>query len=188
MAVARAVVTGALTMVAQMGSIPLREEGIARPPFGAYTLTRTKTRIIPAGQAWIDYVVIQMGEGEAPSGYAARIAGFVASGLLDPATTGIEYRFLINNYQQMSPQEFVLAAGVDLNVDHLAAQPFPSQPRKVMMQLQNDQRLALQVRNTGGVDAVALGAIYGWYYPNLGDMPRDAQESTGFRQDDSASV
>ncbi len=175
-------------MVAKMGSIPLREESANRPPFDAYTLTKTRTRIIPAGQDWIDYVVIQLGNEEAPNGYAARITGFVASGLEDPATSGLEYRFIFNNYQHMTPQEFILTNGVDLNVNHLAAQPFPSQPRKVTMQLQNDQRMVLQVRNTGGADTVALGALYGWYYPNLGDMPLDAQESTGFRQDDSASV
>lgn len=188
MTVARKVVTDALLMVAQMGSIPLREESIGRPPFGAYTLAKTRTRIIPAGQPWTDYVTIQMGLEEAPSGYAAKVTGFVASGLIDPAITGLQYRLMFNNYAQMPAQEFGIPNGEDLNVEHLSATPFPSQPRRIHLQVQNDQRLVLQVRNTGIADATALGALYGWFYPNLGDMPRDAQESTGFRQDDSASV
>lgn len=187
MTVARQVVVDALSMVAQMGSIPLREESASRPPFGAYTLTKTKTRTIPAGQPWTDYVEVQMGDRDAPEGYAAIINFYVASGLVDPAISGLQYRFLMNS-MPLAAQEFMIPVGVDPNVNHLAVTPFPSQPRRVHFQVQNDQRFVLQVRNTGVATATALGGLFGWFYPNLGDLPRDAMESTGFRQDDSASV
>jgi hypothetical protein len=173
----------ALVMVAELGSIPIREQSNQRSTFASTNLTRTKTRTVPAGTAWTDYLLVQMGEADAPSGFAATIDYYVASGLVDPATSGLQYRFLKDG-ALMASQEFSMPAGVDMTVDHLALAPFPAQKRRLNIKLYNRERFVLQVRNTGVADTVAIAALMGYCYPNQ-SSPREAQENTGFDHSDN---
>jgi len=176
-------VVNALADFVRLGSVSIREQGVQRPTFGSVNLTETRCRSIPAASGWVDYITIKMGLGAAPQGFAAVIEFFTASGKTDPATSGLQYRFMLDG-ALMASQEFAIPAGVDLNVNHLSTTPFPAQPRRLNLFVNNESRLALQVNNTGGVATVAYAGLFGWYLPNQ-SMPRDAQESTGFDHSDS---
>lgn len=173
----------ALRQYAELGSIPLREQSAQRPTFSSFNLTMTKTRIIPAASGWLDYLVLQLGTGQAASGFGAMVQYFVATGELAPAVSGLQYRF-IHNGALMPSQEFALDPLVDPNINHAAAAPFPAQKRRFNLELYNRDRLVLQVNNTGGADARAFAGLFGYYYPNQ-SMPRESQESGGFKHVDS---
>lgn len=176
-------VIGALADFVRLGSVSIREQGVQRPTFASLNLTETRCRTIPAGSGWVDYITIQMNEGKAAAGYAAFIEFYIASGKTDPATSGLQYRFMLNG-ALLPSQEFLPPAGVDINVNHLSATPFPAQPRRIAMVVDNDSRLVLQVNNTGGAITTAYAGLFGWYFPNQ-SQPREAQESTGFGHSDS---
>lgn len=174
----------AAARVAQLGSIPLREPSPQRPPFWARPIVATKTRPIAAGAAWADYLVLRGGFDFFPSGYAASVTRFVATGKDNPATSGLEYRFLQSG-DLVRSQEFDLTPGVDLNVDRDSTTPFPSQQRRCSFMITKGQVLQLQVRNTGGASTLAYAGLFGWYFPaSVGNL-REAFEATGFAQDDS---
>ena len=174
----------AAAAVAQLGSIPLREPSPQRPPFWAKPVIATKTRPIAAGTAWTDYLVLQGGRGFFPAGYGAVINRFVATGKDDPATSGLEYRFLVNG-DLVREQEFDLTAGIDLNVDHAAAAPFPAQARRCYFLVVQYQMLQLQVRNTGVASTLAYAGLFGWYFPSSSGNIKEAFEAPGFAKDDS---
>lgn len=176
-------VVNALADFVRLGSVSIREQGVQRPTFASINLTETRCRTIPAASGWIDYITIQMGVDSAPAGYAAFIEFYIASGKTDPATSGLQYRFMLDG-ALMASQEFTRLAGVDSNVDHLSTTPFPAQPRRLNLYVNNNSLLRLQVNNTGVADTVAYAGLFGWYLPNE-SMPREAQEGTGFGHSDT---
>jgi hypothetical protein len=157
--------------------------GYNRPPFWAYTFNETKTRPIPAGSGWLDYLVVQLGEspGTAPVGYSLVINQFIATGQVSPIVSGLRYRFLLKGTRLRS-EEFDITNDIERHVDHGAARPWPAMQRRTFIQVGNQQLLVLQVNNTGGATTKAFASLAGWYYPNLGDMPRGSQEA-GSQQD-----
>ncbi len=60
-----------------------------------------------------------------------------------------------------------------------AAEMWPAFGRKIIMITQNEGTLTLQVNNPGVVDRIAVAALYGYYYPNLGDVSRGGMETGG---------
>jgi hypothetical protein len=177
-------VIGAAAMVARLGSIPLREQSPGRPPFWAKPLLATKTRPIPANTDWFTYLFLKCGVDFFPEGYAGVVNRFIASGKEDPATSGLEYRFLLDG-DLVSDEEFEIPAGFDLNVDHAATIPFPAQARRCFFNISVNHSLSLQVRNTSVSSSIAYAGLFGWYYSALGSQERDAFEATGFKQEDS---
>lgn len=176
-------VVDALADFVRLGSVSIREQGVQRPTFASVNLTETRCRTIQSASGWVDYITIQMGEGSAAQGFAAFIEFYTASGKTDPAVSGLQYRFVLDG-ALMASQEFARLGNVDTNVNHLSSTPFPAQPRRLNLYVNNGSRLVLQVNNTGGAATTAYAGLFGWYLPNT-SMPREAQEGTGFGHSDS---
>jgi hypothetical protein len=170
----------------KISSIPLREPSSARPTFWSQTICETRTRPVPPASGWLDYIVLQPGKGDAPAGYSGIINFMVTTAQTNMATNGLLYRFvLLGNL--MPAQMFNLSPGFDLNVERVGTpNPFPAQPRRVFIIIDNNSRLVLQVNNTSGIPVNAYAALYGWWYPNLGTSERSAFEASGFIQTDAA--
>ncbi len=175
----------AAALVARNISIPLREPSYSRPPYWGLPLNESRTRPIPAASGWLDYIVLHLGKtpGQAPDGYSARVQYYIASGNESPITSGLLYRFVYNG-QLLRSQEFDITNDIERHIDHLAAMPYPAQPRRIDLHLRNNSRLVLQVNNTGGSPTYAFASLMGYYYPNLGDLDRGALER-GTRNDDT---
>ena len=169
--------------VARNISIPLREPSYSRPPFWALPLNESKTRPIPAGSGWIDYIDLHLGMQLAPTGHSARVQWFIASGADSPITSGLLYRFKYNG-ALLASQEFDITNDIERHIDHLAAMPYLAQPRRLDLHLRNESRLVLQVNNTGGATTLAFASLMGYYYPNLGDLDRGSLER-GHGNDDT---
>jgi len=169
--------TDAAKITMRSMSVPMREPSYSRPPYWALPLNETRTRPIPALSGWLNYITIHMGQqpGLAPAGYSARVQYYIASGEVSPITSGLLYRFVYNGVLLRS-EEFDITNDIERHIDHLAAMPFPAQPRRLDQHVRNDGRLVLQVNNTGGAIAMAFAALMGYYYPNLGDRDRGALE------------
>ncbi len=176
----------AMAIVARTGSIPLRESSSGRPPFWWKAITATKTRPIAAGTTWLDYIILRGGFEFFPKGYSATVNRFIATSKTDPATSLLQYRFLING-DIVPTQEFDLTAGIDFNVDRTATNlaPWPAMVRRCSFEIPTDNVLTLQVQNLGVATEIAIAGLFGWYYPSLGHPGREAFESTGMKQDDS---
>lgn len=167
----------AAKIVMRTMSVPLREPSYARPPFWAYPLNENRTRPVPAGSGWLDYITLHLGQepGLAPNGYSARVQYYIASGDESPITSGLLYRFLYNG-QLVPEQEFDITNDIERHVDHAAAIPYPAMTRRLDFHIRNNGRFVLQVNNTGPSTVIALAALCGYYYPNLGDRDRGALE------------
>jgi hypothetical protein len=169
-------VVAAAQMVAKMGSIPFREPEYARPSYASKNLSVTKTRPIPSAPGvWVDYITIQNGVGLSPQGYSAVIQYFTVTGENDPLTSTLRYRFKQSG-SVLPTQEFDINNDIELGIDRAAALPWPAMVRRIYIELQNDRQLVLQVQNSSGVDQLAFAGLYGYYFPNLGDLPRGSLE------------
>lgn len=177
-------VLGAAATVARLGSIPLREQSPGRPPFWAKPIVATKTRPIPAGTTWFDYIVLRGGFEFFPKGYSAVVNRFISTGKGDPATSGLAYRFLVDG-DLVNATEFNLLATVDYNVDRASLTPFPSMVRRCFFNVPVGHSLILQAQNTSLATSIAYAGLFGWYYSALGMQEREAFEAAGFKQDDS---
>ncbi len=172
-------VVRAAQMVAKMGSIPVREPEYARPSYWSKNLAETRTRPVPpTGGAWLDYITIQMGLGLAPQGYSAVVQYFITTGEDDPLTSGLRYRFTQAGIP-LPVQEFDINNTIELGVDRFATLPWPAMVRRIYIEIQNDRQLVLQVQNNSGDDQLAFAGLFGYYFPNLGDLPRGAIERGG---------
>lgn len=177
----------AASEAAKLVAIPLREPSTARPTYWSKPLLYAKTRPVPVGATWLDYLVVQSGVGLAPARHMGIITRWVATGLLDPAVTGLEYRMTINGSLIM-PAAFTLPPGIERNVDRVHAQPWPVQPQQIYIALQNTQVFRLQVRHTSVVPVVAIASLTGWFAPNLSNNNREAFDSSGLEQEESVGA
>lgn len=177
-------VVDGVALAAKNASLPLREPSYSRPPFWAKPLNETRTRPVAAGSGWLDYITLQLGQtpGLAPVGYSLVIDRYIATGEASPITSGLLYRFLVRG-THLREQEFDITNDIERHVDHAAAVPWPAMQRRIYIHVGNQQRLVLQVNNTGGASTKAYASISGYYYPNLGDLPRSSQESGGGQED-----
>lgn len=168
----------ALKQTASIMSVPTRPPSWVRPPWWAMPINVTRTRPIPAASGWVDYITVQLGQTDlAPVGYSIRLTGYVATGRNDPLTTGMTYRFLRNG-TQLPTQEFDITNTVERHVmRYTETEPWPAFGRKMFFHVPNQSRLVLQVNNPSGAEEIAIAALYGYYYPNLGDVGRGGQES-----------
>lgn len=176
----------ATARMSRISSIPMREPSSARPTFWSQSICSTKTRPVPAMSGWLDYIVLQPGKGNAPAGYSGIINFMVATAQNNMATNGLLYRFLLLG-SPLNPSMFNMQPGFDQYVERVGTpNPFPAQPRKVNIIIDNNSQLRMQVNNTSGVVVNAYAALYGWWYPNLGTSERSAFEASGFIQTDAA--
>jgi hypothetical protein len=170
----------ALSQTAERLSIPIRSPRWVKPTWWDWPLTEMRTRPIPAASGWVDLISITLGKqpGLAPDGYSARLLAFVSTGQNDPLTTGMLYRF-VRNGQLMNDQEFDITNTIEKNVMRYSGipDPWPAFGRKIFLNLTNNSQLILQVNNPGVAPQIAIAALYGYYYPNLGDLTKGSLES-----------
>jgi hypothetical protein len=183
----RSVVHAAET-AAKIASIPIRNPAWQDPTFWSYPLNETRTRPVPANSGWLNYIVIdlRLQQGFAPEDYTIRLKGFVATGQVDPATSGLEYRF-VRGGQMLPTQEFDITDNIERHLERSFPFPYPCFHRRLMLLVTNDSQIVLQVRNASGTPRLAFASLYGYYYPNLGGAGRGTQESPEFmeeREDD----
>ena len=176
----------ALANVAKVASIPLREPVYGRPSFWSKPLLEMRARIVPPTTAWTPYITLQGGIGNFPGGYGAVVQYWISTSVVDPATSGVSWRFLYNG-TIMDANAFVLLPGVDLNVERSTAipNPWPAQVRRIALSLMNYVILVLQFMNTSGINQRALGTLSGWYFPNLVKQDRGGLE-LGEHNEDAA--
>jgi|GEM_PF-1777502 len=170
----------ALKQTAQLMSVPLRSPRWVKPTWWDHPLTVTRTRPIPAASGWLDLISITLGKSTfAPDGYSLRLAGYVATGKNDPLTTGMTYRF-IKNGSLLNAQEFDITNTIERHVLRYSgvAAPWPAFGRKMFLNVGNNGTLKLQVNNPSGASETAVAALYGYYYPNLGDLPGGSLEQS----------
>ncbi len=169
---------------ARLASIPLREASTGRPTFWSPPICLTKTRPIPAGTDWVDYLTLRSGVDFFPQGYGAEVNEFIATGKDDPATSGLQFRFR-KDETLMPVQEFELQANIDYAVDRFAAIPWPAMTRRCTFTVMPKNSLALQVKNTDVVAHIAICGLFGWYFPDLDGEGRQAFEASGYAQEDA---
>ena len=177
-------VISAASVVAKMAAIPLREPSTGRPTLWSPPLLITKTRPVPPGLGWIDYLTLVPGTGFAPVAHMAVVNRWIATGFNDPAVTGLMYRIRIDD-RIVPANEFTMTAGIERNIDRNSLTPWPCQPQRCFFATDNGQRLTLQVNNPSAADEIAIAMLAGWYLPNLGNNPREAFEASGLDQDES---
>lgn len=178
-------VIAASKRLVQQTSIPLREPSTGRPTFWSNCLAQTRTRPIPANSGWIDINQIRPGVGIFPENYSCIVNMFIATSQASMVTSGLLYQFLLEG-DLMPSQYFAIAPGVDYNVERInEATPFPSQPRKIFISVGNNQHLSLQVMNTSSSIQNSYSALFGWFYPNLGNENKTSFEGSGFDQTDT---
>lgn len=180
----------ALADVARLMSIPTRSPRWVKQPWWAWPLNVTRTRPIPAGSGWIDYIRIQLGQTDlAPTGYSLRLAAFTGTGENDPLVTGMTYRF-IRNGQRLPAQEFDITNTIEKHLERYSGVtfPFPTWARKMFLIVPNDGLLQLQVNNPSGAEELAFASLYGYYYPNLGDQGKGSLEATAVGHIDSDRI
>lgn len=180
-------VVDAMHQVATKAALPFREPTTARASFWSLPLLYTRTRPVPVGVTWLDYIVITPGQGMAPARHMPIITRWVATGLLDMAITGLEYRMLVDE-AILPPSLFSLSPGIERNVDRASATPWPVQPQRIELRLQNHQTFRLQVRHSSLVPVIAYASITGWFAPNLANNNREAFEASGFIQEESVGT
>jgi len=170
----------ALADTAKMMSIPLRSPQWVKPTWWDYPLNETRTRPVPAQSGWLDYIVIQLGvtPGFAPLGYSLRLMAFVGTTRTDPLVNGVTYRFLRNG-QQLASQEFDITNTIEKHILRYSGvpDPWPAYGRKMFLHVSNQGRLVLQVNNPSMSEQLCPVALYGFYWPNLGDLPRGSLET-----------
>ncbi len=173
--------------MAQMASIPLREQSTARPTFWSPPICQTKTRPIPAGTGWTDYLVLRSGVEFFPQGYGAEVNQFIATGKDDPATSMLQFRFVKEGFTIMPSQEFGLNATIDYGVDRSALNlsPWPAMVRRCVFTVMPQQSLVLQVKNADVAAHIAICGLFGWFFPTLSSGDRETLEASGFAQEDS---
>ena len=174
----------ALSQVAKVAALPLREPSSARPTYWSKPLLYSKCRPVPVGNVWLDYLVIDPGKGFAPARHMAIIDRWVATSQLNPLATGIQYRMMVDE-ALLAPNLFSLPPGIERNVDRGSFTPWPVQPQKIFIALQNNQRFRLQVKHTSHAPVVAIASVTGWFMPNLSNDNREAFETSGFVQDET---
>jgi hypothetical protein len=180
-------VVDALHQVATKAAIPFREPTTARASFWSLPLLYTRTRPVPVGATWLDYIVITPGVNGAPARHMPIITRWVATGLLDPAITGLEYRMLVDE-AILPPNLFSLSPGIERNADRATLTPWPVQPQRIELRLQNTQTFRLQVRHADVVPVKAYASITGWFAPNLSNNNRENFNSSGFVQEESVGT
>ena len=152
----------ALKRIKDVGSIPLRENSWNEYPFWADPINLTKARPVVANSAWLNYIVLPR-----RSSYIGIVRNFVGTSQFQPSVSGVEFRF-VKRGVIMPPSEYDITNDVEKNLDRNDTYPFPTHPRKTFIRVEDDEDLILQVRNTSGNTQVAFGALYGWYYDDLG--------------------
>lgn len=169
----------ALADTARMMSIPIRSPQWVKPTWWDYPLNLNKTRPVPANSGWLDYLVIQLGVSDfAPSGYSLRLMAYVATTKTNPLVNGVTYRFLRNG-QQLPTQEFDITNTIERHILRYSGvpDPWPAYGRKMFLHVPNYGRLVLQVNNPSNTAQLCPVALYGYYWPNLGDLPRGSLET-----------
>lgn len=169
----------ALAETARLLSFPTRQPRWVKPPFWAWPLNETRTRPIPAASGWVDYIDIELGKepGTAPEGFTLRLAAFIGTTENDPLTTGVTYRFKRNG-ALLPTQEFDITNTIERHLERYTnPEPYPAFARKMFLIVQNQGHLVLQVNNPSGSTQIAFAALYGYYYPNLGDVGRGGLET-----------
>lgn len=169
---------------ARMASIPLRESSTGRPTFWSPPICLTKTRPVPAGTDWVDYLTLRAGVSFFPQGYGAKVNQFIATGKDDPATSLLQFRFKQND-SIMPSQEFGLNATIDYGVERAAAIMWPAMTRRCTFIVMQKQALTLQVKNADVVAHIAICGLFGWYFPDLSGDDKQSFEASGFAQEDS---
>lgn len=169
---------------ARLASIPIREQSTGRPTFWSPPLCPTKTRPIPAGTDWIDYLVLASGIQFFPQGYGAIVNQFIVTGKDDPATSLLQFRFR-QDTTIMPSQEFGLNATIDYGVDRASTIPWPAMTRRCHFVVMPQHSLALQVKNADVVAHIAICGLFGWFFPDLSAEGKGAFETTGYKQEDS---
>jgi hypothetical protein len=172
----------AIAETAKLISIPYRNPEWVKPSWWAWPLNVTRTRGIPPTAGFVDYINIQLGQTDlAPVGYSIKVCAFVGTTENDPLVNGVTYRFLRNGVH-LPAQEFNITNTIEKHLDrYTSALPFPAFGRKLFLNVTNDGRLQLQVNNPSGLVQVGFCALYGYYYPNLGDLDRGGMESAAGR-------
>jgi hypothetical protein len=168
-----------LADVARIMSIPKRDPRWVKPTFWDYPLNETRTRPVPANSGWLDYITIHLGvqPGFAPEGYSLRLMAFVGTTLTDPLTNGVTYRFLKNGFP-LPAQEIDITNNIEKGILRYSGvpAPWPAYGRKIFLTVQNQGRLVLQVNNPSGDAVLCPAALFGYYFPNLGDLPKGSLE------------
>lgn len=185
-AVVADIVRGA-AIVAEKLSIPFRQPKWQEPTFDSQPLLVTRTRPVPNDGVWYDFLTLsQPDPPEWPKNYGARLQRWVATGLTNMATSGLEYRW-VRNGALMPVQDFNAEGTLELAVDRFAALPWPANWRQIDMILLDTDSLVIQVRNAGGGVLLALAGIQGFYFPDLGSQGRARMESGGIKGNTDAS-
>ncbi len=169
----------AVADTARMMSIPIRDPRWVKPTWWDYPLNESRTRPVPNSGVWLDYITIKLGvtPGFAPDGYSLRLMAFVGTTETDPLTNGVTYRFLRNG-QHLAEQEFDITNDIEKHVMRYSGvpDPWPAFGRKMFIAVQNNGTLVLQVKNSGAGEVICPAALYGYYFPNLGDLPKGSLE------------
>jgi hypothetical protein len=178
-------VIASMGLLAKSGSIPLREPVYNRPPFWARPLNEMRARIVPATTGFVDYIMLIGGEGKWPSGYSAKIQYYTLTTLTDPAVNGVTFR-IIRGGQMMDAKAFNITNNIDKCVERVnAPNPWPAQSARFDIVLGNSQQIRVQVNNPSGVSQRCFAGLFGYYYPNLGNLNPGSLE-TGTLNEDAA--
>ena len=181
-------VIASMGLLAQSGSIPLREPVYNRPSFWCRPLNEMRARLVApvtTNAGWQDYIVLEGGIGKWPSGYGAKLQYYSLTQQNDPATSGVLYRF-IDSGSRMNALAFNITNAIDKCVERInAPNPWPAQAARFDTVLMNGEQIRLQVFVPAGAAQRCFACLYGYYFPNLGSLTKGNLE-TGHLNEDAA--
>lgn len=161
------------------GSVPLQRPSWQSPSYYGRPLTRTKARCVSRMQTeWTDFLTA-----EPITTYRTVVTSFIAETYQDRPSTGIDFRFLIND--RIIDNVNIFDTRVSLNKNPETT--YPLNKRQIHLVLTSRERLRLQVRNSIFWDVFVFGGIFG-YYLNDEDAASNQEPSAFLRRGDTDAV
>lgn len=133
-------------------NLQTRRPSYETPPFWSRPIYNTIYVPIPNNTDWTD-LVSYAGQPQ----YVGIIRQYACTTLGDLSASGLLFRMTFNG-QPMA--NVVLAAGVEINKD--GSNTYPIVMRNIFLPVNETQRVAIQVKNPTGIQAIAIGALAGW--------------------------
>ncbi len=164
-----AITIGAFLASLEGSNLPIRRPSYTEPSFWSRPIFVTRSRPIPANTDWADYLVVT-----GLKQYIAVVTHYAATSVGDFALSGLEFRYRLDG--SILPLGAVdLTPGIERN--KTGPMVYPVIPRKLYQPVLETERLVLQVRNPTGIQRVAVGAMYGWYFDSIDSTMFSGAES-----------
>lgn len=150
------VLAAMLDSIRNGSSLPIRRPGYAEPTYSSRPIATTNQVAVPNDGLWYDVLTWT-----APIQYMSTIVEFSIATESVPITN-FSFQLLLNG--RLFPAVSFLA-GIELCKDSTV--PWPLKRRSMNVTIDQTQKLSLQAKNNGALEANVIAGFWGWSYPTL---------------------